>query len=118
MYRQIEFRFGQRALEEEDVVIVVLDQEDSAPLKAHWWRAAGNSIQNLLPVNPSDWTPTLLQGKDGIFYGTTSTSGPGGGGTIFRLGSDLPPILNPVSHSNGNLTLTWNSIANGNYRVE
>ncbi len=35
----------------------------------------------------------LVEGADGNLYGTTSTGGPGGGGTVFRLIATGPPAL-------------------------
>ncbi len=35
----------------------------------------------------------LTQGPDGNFYGTTSTGGPGGSGTIFRLAATAAPVI-------------------------
>jgi uncharacterized repeat protein (TIGR03803 family) len=60
----------------------------------------------------------LCLAQDGSLYGTTSagdTPGYGGGGTIFRLVS--PPVLTPISLSNG-LQLTWTSYPHAVYRVE
>ncbi len=58
----------------------------------------------------------LVQGSDGNFYGTASSGGSGGGGTIFRLVQ--PPVITAIASSNRNVTLTWTSFTNGNYRVE
>ena len=43
----------------------------------------------------------LIQGKDGNFYGTTASSGPGGGGTVFQM-TPLGILTNLVSFNNTN----------------
>lgn len=41
----------------------------------------------------------LLQATDGNFYGTTSDSGAGYAGTVFKLSLGLRPLVKPVPHS-------------------
>jgi uncharacterized repeat protein (TIGR03803 family) len=41
-------------------------------------------------ANPSS---TLVEGEDGGLYGTTTTGGPGGAGTIFRLSFTTAPQI-------------------------
>lgn len=43
----------------------------------------------------------LIQGKDGNFYGTTSSGGPGGGGTVFQM-TPLGTLANLVSFNTNN----------------
>jgi uncharacterized repeat protein (TIGR03803 family) len=43
----------------------------------------------------------LIQGKDGNLYGTTSTGGPGGGGTVFQM-TPLGTLTNLVSFNTNN----------------
>jgi uncharacterized repeat protein (TIGR03803 family) len=43
----------------------------------------------------------LIQGKDGNFYGTTASGGPGGGGTVFQMTS-LGTFTNLISFNNTN----------------
>jgi uncharacterized repeat protein (TIGR03803 family) len=59
------------------------------------------------PVNP------LVQGSDGNLYGTTSTGGPGGGGTIYRLVSTGSPAITAQPHDQLGSTggSAWFSVA-------
>ena len=61
----------------------------------------------------------LVQGSDGSFYGTTSSGGPGGVGTVFRL-TIVPaaPVLQAVSLTNGTLNLTWRTEAGWTYQPQ
>jgi len=61
----------------------------------------------------------LVQGSDGSFYGTTSSGGLGGAGTIFRL-TIVPaaPALQAVALTNGTLSLTWSTEAGGVYQPQ
>src|SRR4030095_451962 len=67
-------------------------------------------------INGASPVAGLVQGVDGNLYGTTFEGGGGDGGTIFRLIE--PPRILAVSASNGNVTITWASFINGNYRGE
>ena len=53
----------------------------------------------------------LVQGSDGIFYGTTYGGGTVGSGTVFRL--TVVPEFQPVGLTNGTLSLTWSTEAGG-----
>ena len=48
----------------------------------------------------------LVQGRDGSFYGTTSSGGPGGVGTVFRLTIAPDPQLT-ITPLGANMILTW-----------
>jgi uncharacterized repeat protein (TIGR03803 family) len=58
----------------------------------------------------------LVQSRDGNFYGTTSSFGPGGYGTIFRL--TIVPEFQALTLTNGTLNLTWNTEAGGIYQLQ
>jgi uncharacterized repeat protein (TIGR03803 family) len=66
----------------------------------------GGGYATLTDFNDSDDgaypATTLVQGADGGLYGTTSQGGPGGHGTVFRLGyASAPQILTqPASQTN------------------
>jgi uncharacterized repeat protein (TIGR03803 family) len=67
-------------------------------------------------INPN---AGLVQGSDGSFYGTTSSGGPGGVGTVFRL-TILPtvPEFQAVTLTNNILNLTWSTEAGGTYQLQ
>jgi len=50
---------------------------------------------------------TLVQGRDGNFYGTTVSGGQGGSGTVFRLAVELGPPQLTIIPSATNVILTW-----------
>jgi uncharacterized repeat protein (TIGR03803 family) len=54
----------------------------------------------------------LVQGSDGSFYGTTSSGGVGGAGTVFRLTIVPDPQLTIIP-SAANVVLTWPTNATG-----
>ncbi len=58
----------------------------------------------------------LLQGSDGSFYGTTSTGGAGGVGTVFRL--TIVPEFQAVTLTNSTLSLTWTTEAGATYQLQ
>jgi len=62
----------------------------------------------------------LVQGTDGKFYGTTSTGGAFGNGTVFRLSLVSPPapVFQPVTRSGGTITLTWSAVAGQIYQLQ
>ncbi|MGA2544393.1 MAG: choice-of-anchor tandem repeat GloVer-containing protein [Verrucomicrobiota bacterium] len=58
----------------------------------------------------------LVQGSDGSFYGTTSSGGPVGAGTVFRLA--LVPEFVAATLTDGTLSLTWSTEAVGTYQLQ
>jgi uncharacterized repeat protein (TIGR03803 family) len=61
----------------------------------------------------------LAQGNDGNFYGTTSSGGDSGFGTVFRLTvAWAAPVFQPVSLTEGTLGLTWTTEAGGTYQLQ
>jgi uncharacterized repeat protein (TIGR03803 family) len=58
----------------------------------------------------------LVQGSDGSFYGTSSSGGFGGAGTIFRL--TIMPEFQAVTLTNSTLSLTWSTEAGGRYQLQ
>ena len=60
----------------------------------------------------------LAQGTDGNFYGTTSTGGASGLGTIFRLSVPMPPVFKAIALTNGAATLTWSAVAGQSYQLQ
>jgi uncharacterized repeat protein (TIGR03803 family) len=64
-------------------------------------------------------TAALVQGNDGSFYGTTSSGGQGGGGTVFRLTvASAAPVLQVVTLTNTMVSLTWTTEAGGVYQLQ
>ena len=60
----------------------------------------------------------LVQGPDGNFYGTTSSGGANGLGTIFRLSVPMPAVFKAITLTNGAATLTWSAVAGQTYQVQ
>ena len=59
------------------------------------------------PTNSSYVTSALIQGSDGIFYGTAQGGGVLNVGAVFRLFELVPPTLNINPAGPGNMTLSW-----------
>jgi uncharacterized repeat protein (TIGR03803 family) len=60
----------------------------------------------------------LIQGTDGNFYGTTSSGGTNGYGTIFQLGVIVPaPRFLTETKMGSTLTLTWSATVGQNYQI-
>jgi uncharacterized repeat protein (TIGR03803 family) len=57
-----------------------------------------------------------VQGSDGSFYGTTSSGGAGGVGTVFRL--TIVPEFQAVTLTNNMLSLAWSTEAGGTYQLQ
>lgn len=57
----------------------------------------------------------LIFGNDGSLYGTTSSGGPAGGGTIFRLA--MPSSIHMARQPSGSALLTGAGPRNGSYRL-
>lgn len=60
----------------------------------------------------------LVQAADRNFYGTTSTGGPGGHGTVFRFSVLFPPVFQNVTLTNGMVTLTWSAVGSVKYQPQ
>jgi uncharacterized repeat protein (TIGR03803 family) len=58
----------------------------------------------------------LVQDSDGYFYGTTSSGGQGGAGTVFRL--TIVPEFQAVPVTNGMLSLTWSMEVGEMYQLQ
>jgi uncharacterized repeat protein (TIGR03803 family) len=58
----------------------------------------------------------LVQGSDGNFYGTTSSGGLRGAGSVFRL--TIAPEFLAVTLTNGTLSLTFSTEAGGVYQLQ
>jgi len=58
----------------------------------------------------------LVQGSDGLLYGTSSWFGQGGAGTVFRL--TIVPEFQAVTLTNGTLSLTWSTEAGETYQLQ
>lgn len=69
-------------------------------------------------TNSSYPRASLVQVSDGNLYGTTSSGGVYGRGTIFRLVQPPRPLITAITRSGGTATLTWTTFTNGIYRVE
>jgi uncharacterized repeat protein (TIGR03803 family) len=80
-------------------------------------------ITTLVSFNSTNGaTPTagLMQSNDGNFYGTTSSGGANGFGTIFRF-SIVPtpqPVIQMVGQNAGVLTFTWSAVPNETYQPQ
>ena len=67
---------------------------------------------------------TLVQGRDGYLYGTTSYGGPGfipfevgtGYGTVFRL--PIPPMFQSIALVDGILKLSWSAMPGQRYQLQ
>jgi uncharacterized repeat protein (TIGR03803 family) len=62
----------------------------------------------------------LIQGSDGVFYGTTESGGINtiSWGTIFKFSVPPPPTFQSVAQMNGSLILAWQAVAGQNYQVQ
>jgi uncharacterized repeat protein (TIGR03803 family) len=60
----------------------------------------------------------LIQGADGALYGTASTGGQFGGGTVFRLDVAMQPRLLAPAQTNGSFTFTMKTVAGREYQVQ
>jgi len=60
----------------------------------------------------------LVQGPDNNFYGTTSSGGANGLGTIFRLSIPMPAVFQAITLTNGAATLTWSAVAGQTYQLQ
>jgi uncharacterized repeat protein (TIGR03803 family) len=65
---------------------------------------------NGFPLDGANPCAELVQGRDGNFYGTTSTGGAGRAGTVFRLTIVPPPQL-AIIPTKANIVLTWRTNA-------
>ena len=61
---------------------------------------------------------SLVLGSDGDFYGTTSTGGKYGKGTIFRLSIPMPPMFQSINKTNGAIAFTWSAVAGQSYQLQ
>jgi uncharacterized repeat protein (TIGR03803 family) len=61
----------------------------------------------------------LVQGSDGNLYGTTSSGGPGGNGTVFRLSLTPPaaPLFLTVTQTSGTIRMTWSATVDQQYQM-
>ena len=59
------------------------------------------------PTNAGYLTSALIQGSDGIFYGTAQNGGALNVGAVFRLFELVPPALNINPAGPGNITVSW-----------
>jgi uncharacterized repeat protein (TIGR03803 family) len=78
------------------------------------WKVTTNgALTSLVEFNGTNGgLPTKLAlGNDGNFYGTTSSGGPGGGGTIIRL--VISAFTSVVGQPDGSVLLTGAGPASG-----
>ena len=83
---------------------------------------AGGTISTLFSFDGFDdgahpETP-LVQGADGVLYGTSSTGGQFGGGTVFRLDVAMQPRLLAPTQTNGSFAFTMETVAGRVCQVE
>lgn len=69
-------------------------------------------------ANGSQPAGVLVQGPDHNFYGTTSAGGANGLGTIFRLSLPLPPVIETIVQTNGNIAFTWSAVVGQSYQLQ
>jgi uncharacterized repeat protein (TIGR03803 family) len=61
----------------------------------------------------------LVQASDGNFYGTTTSGGEYGWGTVFRLSvGPRQPVFQAIAQTNGSITLTWLSAPGARYQLQ
>lgn len=73
-----------------------------------WWFDGANDGSN-----PDD---ALISGGNGVFYGLAENTGPGGGGTFFRL--DFTPYLQPISKVGSTLNISWAAVPGLKYELQ
>ena len=81
----------------------------------------GGAFTNLVlfhGTNGSHPAGTLAQGADGNIYGTTLEGGAHGLGTVFKISVPLPPVIKPLTLTNGVVTLTWSALAGQTYQAQ
>ena len=81
----------------------------------------GGGFTNLFSFNYANgYQPTgvLVQGPDNNLYGTTSSGGGNGLGTIFRLGIPMPAVFKTITLTNGVATLAWSAVAGQTYLAQ
>jgi uncharacterized repeat protein (TIGR03803 family) len=61
----------------------------------------------------------LVQGSDGNLYGTTSSGGASGNGTVFRLSLTSPaaPLFLSVTQTSGTIRMTWSATVDQQYQM-
>lgn len=78
-------------------------------------------LTTLISFSPETGTQpfnaTLVEGSNHIIYGTTSSGGMFGAGTVFRI-VPSPPVITSITQLNSTVTLVWTAISNTTYRVE
>jgi uncharacterized repeat protein (TIGR03803 family) len=60
----------------------------------------------------------LVQGADGNLYGTASSGGQFGDGTVFRLAVPMRPLLLNPARAGGNFSFSWNALPGRAYQVQ
>ena len=81
----------------------------------------GGGFTNLFSFNNANgYQPAgvMVQGPDNNFYGTTSSGGANGLGTIFRLSIPMPAVIKAMTLTNGAATLTWSAVAGQTYQLQ
>jgi uncharacterized repeat protein (TIGR03803 family) len=76
---------------------------------------------NLFLFNSADgYQPAgvLVQGPDNNFYGTTSSGGANGFGTIFRLSVPMPAVIKAITLTNGAVTFVWSAVVGQFYQLQ
>jgi uncharacterized repeat protein (TIGR03803 family) len=69
-------------------------------------------------IDGSNPLGSLVQGKDGNFYGTAAAGGAYSNGVIFRVSVPLPPVIQSLAATTGLVTLTWSAVATQSYQVQ
>ena len=78
----------------------------------------GGAFTNLVFFNNADGSHpagVLARGPDNNFYGTTSSGGANGLGTIFRLSVPMPAVFQATTLTKGAATLAWSAVAGQTY---
>jgi uncharacterized repeat protein (TIGR03803 family) len=60
----------------------------------------------------------LIQGADGVLYGTTQSGGAKAVGTVYSLNVPMAPKFRSVTQSGSTLNFTWSSVAGRAYQLQ
>jgi uncharacterized repeat protein (TIGR03803 family) len=77
------------------------------------------SLYSFTGGNDGAWPKAgLVQASNGNFYGTTTSGGSAGLGTVFQLSLIGPPVFHSMTHTGNILRLTWGVVASLAYQIQ